>query len=154
MLVICPCLKGSLWLPQRKNRIHLAPVPLFCPEPGELPLTVFPGLCHPPRQLCVSVGDVKKQSNTLSVHQFWKIETGFIVHGFDVFSCSCKDLPLFCFDWQDLCCIFKQSGSSVAEGRDTANFYLSLWLSEVGCAARSGKLCSIFGTSLLWKGIP
>lgn len=34
-------------------------------KPGELPLIISLGLCHPPGQLSVSVGDVKKQNNTL-----------------------------------------------------------------------------------------
>lgn len=64
-------------------------------EPGDPPLTVSSGLRHPPRQLSVSFSDVKKQNTTLDVNQFWKIETGFIFHGFDVLSRSCKNLPLF-----------------------------------------------------------
>lgn len=69
-------------------------------EPGELTTSdCLPGIMSPPpRQLSVSFGDVKKQNTTLEVNQFWKIETGFILRGFDVLSSSCKDLPLFCFD--------------------------------------------------------
>lgn len=74
------------------------PSALALSEPGDLPLTVSSGLCHPPRQLSVSFGDVKKQNTTLEVNQLWKIETGFIFPGFDVLSSSCKNLPLFCFD--------------------------------------------------------
>lgn len=80
---------------------------LTLPEPGDPPLPVSSGLCHPPRQLSVSLSDVKKQNTTLDVNQFWKIETGFMFHGFDVLSRSCKTLPLFGCDWQDLPYIFE-----------------------------------------------
>lgn len=131
------------------------PSALILSNSGVPPLLIALGLCHPPRQLSVSVGDVKKQNNTLTVYQFWKIETGFIFCSFDVLSISCKDLPFFCFDWQDLSSIFGHPTSPVIEGRGvypeqtstTHCDFLKPWVSvsapkeELG-PSRSGKCLS------------